>query len=73
MSNMTLLYPDEEQIKKKTEEFLRSLRQFHMGVVSADHVRNEFKCLFIDIGLDVQNKHDKFCEKGNFEHMISKW
>lgn len=66
-------YPDEEQIRNKTEDLLRCLRNFHLGVASADSVMSEFRCLFTDIGLDMSNKHDKFCENGNFEAMIRAW
>lgn len=66
-------YPDNNQIEKKKEDLTRTLRLFHLGHATSQMVKNEFKCLFTDIGLDMSNKHDKFCENGNFEQMIKEW
>jgi hypothetical protein len=68
-----MVYPNNKQIQKKKEDLTRCLRNFHMGFATAQMVKNEFKCLFTDVGLDMSNKHDKFCENGNFEAMLKDW
>ncbi len=65
------MYPNKKQIKRKTEDLIRSLYYYHLGLCPAHMVLNEFKCLFTDVGLDILHNHEKEpLVNGNFEQMI---
>lgn len=49
-------YPPKEQIKKKTDDFVRMLRLYIKGMTNIINVKNELNCLYIDLTLDEAKK-----------------
>lgn len=49
-------YPDKEQIEKKTEDFVRTLRTYILGTTSADRVTYELQCLTTDLQLELETE-----------------
>lgn len=71
---MTCKYPDKKQIKRKTEDFLRSLNQYHLGMCTPQMLRNELQCLFTDTMLDMMNKHPEMVgPESNFKQLLAQW
>ena len=56
---------NEQQVKEKGKEFVRSLRLYIRGVGDADMVRNAMHCLFVDVALVTPP------ERAKREHFIS--
>lgn len=45
-------YPGKKQIEKKTQDLVRTMRNYIRGNTKAYAVKNEFRCLFTDLFLD---------------------
>lgn len=48
-----------KQIKEKSEELVRNMRLYVIGLQPPIMVKNSLKCLFTDVYLDTNKKHSK--------------
>ena len=64
-------YPPKKQIKKKTEDLVRTIRNYVRGHTPAYTVKDELKCLFTDLVLEAQNEEQ--LENPHFPALLEEW
>ena len=70
---------NKKQIEEKSEELVRTIRLYIIGVQTPHMVKNALNCLFVDILLDQTTKETRkelnlgWKKRGNFEQLLEEW
>ena len=64
-------YPTKQDIEKHTNQLIRDLRNYISGLFDINMVSNSLRCLFVDLGLDIEN-NDGEATNLNYEIFIKK-